>query len=392
MTRRWGWRDIAADLRRRLDRGDWRPGETIPQHIDLAEEYGVSRPTVQRAVTELVAEGLLYSVRWTGTVVAPRPLQLTSERYRAVADPARARPDHGPWEAACAQHGMTGRAEITGVDTVPASPDVAQRLGIAEGAETVRRSRVMWADDRRLQLQTGHYPRSVVDRVPQLAAAAPISGGAYRAIAAAGVTPTRAREEISARLPVSDEAERLDIGDRQPVLTVWRTTYAGAEPVSLVHVVAVAAAVTMTYEDLPLTAGASGDATAPEPAAVAAAVVTGPRGVLVAQRHDRRPPWTLPAGEILPGESPADAAVREVREETGLDVTIVGELGRRVHPQTGRTMAYLAARPTGGDAVHVGDPAELAEVRWVSVGEATELLPGLYEPVRTHLAQTMTET
>jgi hypothetical protein len=37
--------------------------------------------------------------------------------------------------------------------------------------------------------------------------------------------------------------------------------------------------------------------------------------------------------------------------------------------------------------VFVGDPDELADVRWVSLPEAEELLPGLYEPVLLHLAR-----
>src|SRR5690554_2893442 len=53
---------------------------------------------------------------------------------------------------------------------------------------------------------------------------------------------------------------------------------------------------------------------------VAAAVVTSDHGVLIAQRRDGTPPWTLPAGELQPGETPAAAAVREVGEETGLAV------------------------------------------------------------------------
>jgi len=42
-----------------------------------------------------------------------------------------------------------------------------------------------------------------------------------------------------------------------------------------------------------------------------------------------------------------------------------------------------------GTAVFVGDSDELAEVRWVSLAEADELLPGMYEPVRAYLAQTL---
>lgn len=132
------------------------------------------------------------------------------------------------------------------------------------------------------------------------------------------------------------------------------------------------------------------DAATPEPQPVAAAIVTSPLGVLVGRRHDGKPPWTFIAGEVEPGESIADAAVREVKEETGLLVAAAPrEIGRRVHPKTGRTMIYLACTPTEGTDVVVGDEDELAEVRWISLTEADKLLPGLFEPVREHLQETL---
>jgi 8-oxo-dGTP pyrophosphatase MutT (NUDIX family) len=113
--------------------------------------------------------------------------------------------------------------------------------------------------------------------------------------------------------------------------------------------------------------------------------VTSDRGVLVGRRNDRTPPWTFIAGEIEPGESPADAATREVKEETGLLVHVGREIGRRIHPATGRLMIYLTAEPEHGTGIHVGDRAELAEVRWVSLPEADELLPGMFARVREYL-------
>ncbi|MEU1240016.1 NUDIX hydrolase [Micromonospora parva] len=129
------------------------------------------------------------------------------------------------------------------------------------------------------------------------------------------------------------------------------------------------------------------EATKPERSPVVASIVTSALGVLIGRRNDGKPPWTFIAGEIEPGESAADAAVREVKEETGLLVTAAErEIGRRVHPKTGRTMVYLACRPTSDKLdVFVGDEDELAEVKWASLDEVQQLLPGLFEPVLAHL-------
>lgn len=129
-------------------------------------------------------------------------------------------------------------------------------------------------------------------------------------------------------------------------------------------------------------------ASTPEHQPVVAAIVTSHRGVLAGRRNDGKPPWTFIAGEIEPGESAVDAAVREVKEEAGLEVRAgYQEIGRRVHPKTHRTMIYLACSPVEGTDVYVGDPEELAEVRWLSLAEVDTLLPGVFEPVREHLGR-----
>jgi 8-oxo-dGTP pyrophosphatase MutT (NUDIX family)/transcriptional regulator with XRE-family HTH domain len=124
---------------------------------------------------------------------------------------------------------------------------------------------------------------------------------------------------------------------------------------------------------------------------VVAAIVTSDLGVLVGRRNDGKPPWTFIAGEQEPGEPPEVTAEREVKEEATLEVQAGDVIGERVHPATGRTMIYLAARPVRGTDVFVGDEAELAEVRWVGLPEAIELLPGMFEPVREHLARELGE-
>jgi 8-oxo-dGTP pyrophosphatase MutT (NUDIX family) len=126
---------------------------------------------------------------------------------------------------------------------------------------------------------------------------------------------------------------------------------------------------------------------ASEPQPVVAAIVTSDFGVLVGRRNDGIPPWTFIAGEIEPDESPADAAIREVKEKAGLVVNYSRIIGRRVHPKTGRTMIYLACVPAGGTDVHVGDPEELAEVRWAALDEVAVLLPGVFEPVQQFLRE-----
>ncbi len=63
------YHQVEEELERRIQRGNWKPGDRIPTERALAEHYGVSRITVRRAVLDLVQKGLLYRVPGKGTFV-----------------------------------------------------------------------------------------------------------------------------------------------------------------------------------------------------------------------------------------------------------------------------------------------------------------------------------
>ena len=87
--------------------------------------------------------------------------------------------------------------------------------------------------------------------------------------------------------------------------------------------------------------------------------------LLMVQRRRRQgaPEWAGPSGNLEPGETPEEAAVREVREEVGLQVEVVRRLGDRVHPTSGRHLVYFACKVVSGDATVV-DRDEIAAVEW----------------------------
>jgi 8-oxo-dGTP diphosphatase len=123
-----------------------------------------------------------------------------------------------------------------------------------------------------------------------------------------------------------------------------------------------------------------------KPAISAAVIIQDGRLLLVRRRvTEGSLSWQFPAGQVEPGESPGDAAVRETFEETGLVVAARRILGDRVHPATKRQMFYVEADAIAGTA-HVADQDELDAVAWVKSSEISEYIPyPFYGPVQEHL-------
>ena len=110
--------------------------------------------------------------------------------------------------------------------------------------------------------------------------------------------------------------------------------------------------------------------------------------LLLARRANPPQLWTLPGGRVEPGESAADAARRELGEETGVDADILGFAGFREMVMRGANgkverhyvILSFAARWRTGEA---RSGTELSEIAWIEPGALTrfETTEGLEEIV-----------
>lgn len=85
--------------------------------------------------------------------------------------------------------------------------------------------------------------------------------------------------------------------------------------------------------------------------------------------------WCFPGGAIEPGETPADAVVRETREEVGLRVEPIEALWHWQRPDGNLALTWWRAKLVGDGGELRIDASEVAETRWVSPGGFRRLEP-----------------
>src|SRR3954467_14320016 len=130
-------RQIATQLRERIRRGDWQPGERLPSIPAMAEMFGVAKQTVQRTVDQLRVEGILITKPGSGTFVRGtkrRLNRLSRGRY------GQRRGYHADLAARYRQH-------LIAVGRFPAPPEVAEPFGLSGGAELVARRHLVRTGD-----------------------------------------------------------------------------------------------------------------------------------------------------------------------------------------------------------------------------------------------------
>ncbi|MGI5128583.1 GntR family transcriptional regulator [Pseudonocardia sp. CA-107938] len=227
------WRDIAADLRGAIERGDVRPGEQLPTQAQLIQQYGVASQTVANALSALRSEGLIRSRTGSGHFVRERPPILRSTRSRLSADERDA--GRGAFLSDAHAGEWEPRSE-TEIRVEPASAAVAAALGLDEGAEVLVRDRRMFADDVPVQLATSYLPRTLTlgTRIEETDTG---PGGIYARLEEAGHSPLRFEVAVRVGRAAAPESDRMDVPTGAPVFRITRVAMTDKRPVEVNFIV-----------------------------------------------------------------------------------------------------------------------------------------------------------
>lgn len=198
---------VARQIEQAITDGELGPGDRLDNEISLAERFGLSRPTMRRAIQELVDKGLLVRKRGVGTQVVrgrvTRPVELTS----LFDDLAR---------------GAQAPSTVLLVnEMIRATDHVAEQLGVPVGAPVLHLRRLRFANGEPLAILENYLP----DTLAEIGRADLVQRGLYQLMRGRGVHMRVAKQRIGARAGTTEECRLLTERKGSPLLTMDRATH-----------------------------------------------------------------------------------------------------------------------------------------------------------------------
>jgi GntR family transcriptional regulator len=197
---------LAEQLSAAITSGRLQPGDPFENEIALADRLNLSRPTVRRAIQELVSQGLLLRRRGLGTTVANRKVHRRAELTSLYDDLKR----------------DGARPSTTVLRHEPVRDEhVATALDLPADTELLSIVRLRSSDDRPLAILRNWLPPAYGDILKEDLEAS----GLYAVLRDRGVRPVVAHQSIGARMPTAAERRHLLLKPSEPVLTMTRVAF-----------------------------------------------------------------------------------------------------------------------------------------------------------------------
>jgi DNA-binding GntR family transcriptional regulator len=217
---------VIAEIKRRIERGTYPPGSLLPSEHQLVDEFGVSRPTIVKSLSELRQDGWIETQQGKGSFVRGKS---------ALADAERTRPATSVLELAETE--LAGELVQAGIKLAP--PHITSLLGLPAGARAFVRQRLLSDEDGEpVELASAWLPLEITAGT-DLASPEPMAESLRQHLRTRRhIRLDHAIEQITARQPTSEEAALLRLDPGAPVLNVVVTAYdPAAAPVQVTDLV-----------------------------------------------------------------------------------------------------------------------------------------------------------
>jgi GntR family transcriptional regulator len=201
------YHQAAQVLERAIEDGRLPRGSKLEGELDLAEQLGISRPTMRAALKQLVDKGLLIRRRGIGTMVATKPVRRAIALTSLYDD--------------LKESGREPTTRVLDFEETGCPPEVAEQLELGPAAPVLRFDRLRIAGDNPIALMHNFVPVGLLGIEREDLELT----GLYDLFRRAGITPHVATQRVGARKANDEEAELLEMEAGDPVLTMTRTAY-----------------------------------------------------------------------------------------------------------------------------------------------------------------------
>ncbi len=224
------YRQIAEQLRLRIESGELAPGSQLPTELVLREEFDASRNTVRDAIKWLTNLGLVDTRPGQGTFVTeaidPFVTTLSGETGSGLGGGEGA-----SYLSEVSEQNRKPSISPVQVEIQQAADDIAAGLWVSKGAEVISRHERRFIDGTPWSMQTSFYPVEFADRgAERLRSARNIDEGTVQYLRdTLHIRQVGFRDWITVRTPNANEADffKLSQDGRVPVYEIFRTAFDG---------------------------------------------------------------------------------------------------------------------------------------------------------------------
>ena len=214
---------VANDILLKIANGFYPAGSRLPTTSELCDSYGVSKATINKSLEELTNMGYISRVRGSGTYVK-HTFQQLKELPSDATEPSNNQSIYTitGTKARFEKLGKNVTSNIHVFDIIKAPKNVANALGISEGAFVYEIRRSRFVDDNPLSIEHTYMPVSLIPNLTMEV----LESSIYDYIEdTLGLAITSAHSAVRAVLPTEQDCEWLHIEPNTPLLEIEQTAY-----------------------------------------------------------------------------------------------------------------------------------------------------------------------
>jgi len=191
--------------------GLFKPGQLIPSERTLCLEFGISRITVRRCLSEMIHEGTLYRKQGKGTFVARQKIQQGLARIVNFTQTVL-------------ELGMNPSTVILSVESLSATGEVAGQLSLPASSPVVRLVLLGKGDEEPLVLYESFFPPEIGRKIVQEARKREKAGVPFSTYdlygESSGVFPTTVRQTFEATVATDSLSAVMEVRKGSPLLLI----------------------------------------------------------------------------------------------------------------------------------------------------------------------------